>query len=167
MSCSLPPASQPDQFRLPTEAQALSRLRHEVRTPVSAICGFCELVADEVSPAASAGFLAELRQLHAASVRILAISDDFFADGPSAMRQLDPATLVEQCRAPVAEVAALGDRLVAEAGTAGWQTTVEDLRRIQADTARWLACIEEIIVRHAATPTGAGCNSLSPGPPAR
>ncbi|MFZ9565788.1 MAG: hypothetical protein ACO3AT_11475, partial [Ilumatobacteraceae bacterium] len=66
------------------------------------------------SPAAPAGFVAGLRQLHAASVRILAISDDFFAAGPSTARQLAPAALIEQCRAPVAEVTTLGNRLVAE-----------------------------------------------------
>lgn len=167
MNCVPPATSQPGQYCLPTDAQALSRLRHEVRTPVSAICGFCELLVDEASPAAPAGFVAGLRQLHAASVRILAISDDFFAAGPSTARQLAPAALIKQCRAPVAEVTTLGNRLVAEGNAAGWRIMVEDLRRIQADTGRWLTCIEEIITRHAATPAGAGCNSLSPGPPAR
>ena len=149
MSRPLPPTDQPGRLRLPTDERALSRLRHEVRTPVSAICGFCELIADEVRPVASANFLAGLHQLQLASGCLLNITNELFADGCPALQQLDSAALNELCRVPVAEVAVLCDRLVAEAGAAGWQTTVEDLRRIQADTARWLACLEEIIARHA------------------
>lgn len=148
MSRAQPKPDRPGRLRLPADQEALRRLRHEVRTPLSAVSGFCELIEDEVRPVAPADFIAGLRQLQGISQRILDLSNALFVDGSPAIRRLNFAALLELCRAPVAEVSDLCDRLVAEAGAAGWQTTVEDLRRIQADTRRWLMCVEEIIARH-------------------
>lgn len=148
MSRARPKRDRPGRLRLPAEQEALRRLRHEVRTPLSAVSGFCELIEDELRPVASADFIAGLRQIQCVSQRNLDISNELFADGSPAIRRLDFAALHALCRAPVAEVSDQCDRLVAEAGAAGWQTTVEDLRRIQADTRRWLMCVEEIIARH-------------------
>lgn len=146
---SAPPTlDRPGRLHLPTDGEALRRLRHEVRTPISAISGFCELIEEEVRPVASAAFIAGLRQLQRVSQKILNLSNELFAEGSPALRQLGFAALRDLCLAPVAEASDLCDRLVAEAGTADWQTTVEDLRRIQTDTRRWLACVEEIIARH-------------------
>lgn len=141
-------SDRPGRLRLPTDEEALRRLRHEVRTPIGAISGFCELIEDEVRPVAPADFIAGLRQIQGVSQKILDLSNELFADGSPAIRRLNFAALHELCRVPVSEVSDLGDRLAAEAGASGWQTTVEDLRRIQADTRRWLVCVEEIIARH-------------------
>lgn len=148
MSRPQPKLDRPERLRLPADQEALRRLRHEVRTPLSAVSGFCELIEDEVRAVAPAAFIAGLRQLQFVSQRILDLSNELFADGSPPVRQLGFAALHDLCRAPVVEVSDLCDRLVAEAGAAGWQTTVEDLRRIQADTRRWLVCVEVIIARH-------------------
>ena len=137
--------STPDRLQLPVDVESLRTLRHDLRTPINPILGYCELIVEEAGDAAPAPFVAGVQTPHAGGQRMLKLTNELFSEQPSPLHQLTCPELLRRFRAPAAEAAALCTRLEQEAKAAALPVAAEDLRRIGVATGRWLARIEELL----------------------
>jgi signal transduction histidine kinase len=142
MSEELPSES---RLILPTRAEALRALRHDLRTPINPILGYCELIEEESGDAAPPALLAGVRQLHAAGMQMLKLTNEVFSDQPSALRELSVTELQREFRAPAGVAAGLCTELERQADAATLPVAAADLRRIGIATGRWLARVEELL----------------------
>ncbi len=142
MSLELSPTA---RLQLPADLESLRTLRHDLRTPINPILGYCELIVEEAGDAAPVAFLAEVQALHAIGQRMLKLTNELFSEQPSPLHQLACPELLRAFRAPAEEAAALCARLEQEANAAALPVAAEDLRRIGVATGRWLARIEELL----------------------
>lgn len=134
---------------LPTDTEALRALRHDLRTPINPILGYCELIAEEAGDAAPPALLAGIRKLHAAGTRMLKLTNEVFSEQPSALRQLSLTKLRREFRAPAGIAAALCTKLEQQANAAALPVAAQDLRRIGIATGRWLSRVEELLEKNA------------------
>ena len=135
-------------LHLPKGVDDLRTLRHDLRTPINPILGYCELIVEEAGPAAPAGFLTGMQELHAAGTRMLKLTNEIFSDQPSVLRQLDCARLQREFCSAGETAAVLCRQLERQAEAAVLPVAARDLQRIGVATARWLKRIEEMIGQH-------------------
>lgn len=136
------------RLHLPASTEALRTLRHDLRTPINPILGYCELIVEEAGAAAPKPLLAGLGRLHAAGTRMLLLTNEIFSDKPSAIRGLDCAELQREFRAPAEAASALCHELEQQATAAALPVAAKDLRRIGIAAGRWLARIEEMLAQN-------------------
>ncbi|MEQ2007173.1 MAG: histidine kinase dimerization/phospho-acceptor domain-containing protein [Limisphaerales bacterium] len=142
------PVLEKRRLHLPSNIEALRTLRHDLRTPINPILGYCELIVEEAGASAPMPLLAGLRQLHAAGTRMLLLTNEIFSDKPSALRGLDCSELQREFRAPAEAVAALCLELEQQATDAALPVAARDLRRIGIAASRWLVRIEEMLAQN-------------------
>ena len=145
MSPELSPTA---RLRLPTDRESLRTLRHDLRTPINPVLGYCELIMDEAGDTAPAAFLAGVQTLHAVGQRMLKLTNELFSEQPSPLHQLVGLELLRTFRALAGEAAALCTRLELEANAVTLPVAAEDLRRIGVAAGRWLVRIEELLEQH-------------------
>lgn len=146
MSTSQPKADLATRrLRLPASTEDLRALRHDLRTPINPILGYCELIEEEAGAAAPAALIAGLHELHVAGTRMLHLTNEIFSDKPSTLRGLDCAELQREFRAPAELAASLCRELERQAIAAGLPVAAKDLRRIGIASGRWHARIEEML----------------------
>ena len=145
MSKDLPAES---RLCLPTDTAALRALRHDLRTPINPILGYCELIVEEAGDAAPPALLAGIRELHAAGTQMLKLTNEVFSEQPSSLRELSIAELRREFRAPAGVAAALCTKLEQQANTAALPVAARDLDRIGIATGRWLARVEELLEQY-------------------
>lgn len=79
MSLELSPTA---RLRLPTDRESLRTLRHDLRTPINPVLGYCELIMEEAGDTAPAAFLAGVQTLHAVGQRMLKLTNELFSEQP-------------------------------------------------------------------------------------
>ncbi len=131
--------------RLPTELDALRAIRHDLRTPINAILGYCELILEEAGDTAPPVLRAGIEELHAVGRQMLKLTNETFFNPPSAWRELNLPELRREFHTPAGVAAALCTRLEQQADAAALPVAAQDLRRISIATGRWLAHVEELL----------------------
>ena len=142
MSRDLPPET---RLCLPTDTAALRALRHDLRTPINPILGYCELIVEEAGDAAPPAMLAGIRELHAAGTQMLKLTNEVFSEQPSALRESGILALRREFRAPAGVAAALCTELERQAHAAALPVAARDLHRIGIATGRWLTRVEQLL----------------------
>ena len=141
-----PPASASGRNAKPApSALDLSRVRHDLRTPLNHILGYCEILQeDEATPAA---FQADLQRIHAGGRQMLALINELFDEELHANRQLDLFQLSHELRTPVNHIVGYGEMLQEEAQATGHERLLPDLQRITAAARAWLALMEKHLMQ--------------------
>jgi phosphoserine phosphatase RsbU/P len=122
----------------------LSKIRHELRTPINHILGYCDiLLEDETVPA---GFRADLRKIHDGGLQLLALINHYFDEKTFANMKLDMHQLFHELRTPVNHIIGYSELLEEQAGESGGATFLSDLRKINLAAQTWLALMEEHLV---------------------
>lgn len=142
-----PPGS---RLRLPTGTEALRRVRHNLRTPINPILGYCELVLEEAGEAAPAAFRAGMRRLHQTGRRMLKLTNELFSEQPTPLHHLTCREILLAFRASADEVAAAAARLERQARAAALPVAARDLRRIRTAAGQWRQRLEELLAEHCA-----------------
>lgn len=142
MSKPLPSRS---HLHLPVDTESLRKLRHDLRTPINPILGYCELIVEEAGGAAPAPFLEGMQALHVGGERMLKLTNELFSEKSSPLHQLTYPEILQEFRAPAGEVATLCTRLEQQANAAALPVAARDLQRIGVATSRWLARVEEML----------------------
>ena len=125
----------------------LSKVRHDLRTPINHILGYCEMLQeDEHTPAS---FQADLRRIHAGGRELLALMVEYFDEETFATRCRDRFALCHQLRTPVNHLIGYGEMLQEQAEELGRKELLPDLNRIIQAARRWLALMEESLVASA------------------
>ncbi len=118
----------------------LARIRHDLRTPINHIIGYCEMLQeDEGTPVV---FHAELVKIHGGGRRLLTLINEYFSEANFQTRQHDLQQLCHELRTPVNHIIGYGEMLRESAQDAGAEQVLPDLEKIIRAAHTWLALME-------------------------
>src|SRR6266404_3026063 len=123
-----------------------SRMRHELRTPINHILGYCEMLMEEeqVPPALSE----DLRRVHAGGRELQVLISRYF-DEEKFFQQRDLHQLYHELRTPVNHIIGYSDLLIEQAEDPEMRGAIPDLQKIRDAAANWLALMEAYLVEPA------------------
>lgn len=133
----------------------LSRMRHELRTPINHILGYCEMLLEEsqLPPDTTE----ELRRIHAGGRELQLLIGRYFEE-ESFFQERDLHKLYHELRTPVNHIVGYSDLLIEQVEGTDWAAAVPDLRKIRDAASNWLALMEAYLISPA--------ESVEPGDPA-
>jgi phosphoserine phosphatase RsbU/P len=138
----------------------LSKVRHELRTPINHILGYCDILLEEESiPGA---FRSDLLRIHNGGHQLLSLINHYFDEKTFSTLDLDAHQLFHELRTPVNHIIGYSELLEELAGDCGGASFVSDLRKINAAAHTWLALMEEHLLSSPADP-GTGRPVVDPG----
>ena len=146
----------------------LSRVRHELRTPINHILGYTEMLLEEGQLPAS--FMEDLRRIHAGGRQLQALISEYF-DEEKFFTHRDLHQLYHELRTPVNHIIGYCELLQEQAAEQGIQAPIADLKKVHAAAGEWLGLMEAYLIESPADGTVAGGESgkdahpltLSPG----
>src|SRR5712691_13525037 len=122
----------------------LSRMRHELRTPINHILGYCEMLTEEGQLPAS--FSNDLRCIHSGGKQLQALIARYF-DEETFFEQRDLHQLYHELRTPVNHIIGYSELLKEQAEEQALQESVRaDLGKIRDAAANWLALVEAYLI---------------------
>ena len=104
----------------------LSKIRHDLRTPINHILGYCEMLQeDEQLPAI---FAPDLAKIHAGGRQLLALIAEYFDEETFETKRGDVQRLCHDLRTPVNQIIGYSEMLQEEAEEIGRKKYLPDLR---------------------------------------
>ena len=132
----------------------LSKIRHDLRTPINHILGYCEMLQeDEQLPAM---FAPDLAKIHAGGRQLLALIAEYFDEETFETKRGDVQRLCHDLRTPVNQIIGYSEMLQEQAEEIGRKKYLPDLRKIRDAAAAWLGLMEEHLL-----PTGSDADAGS------
>jgi sigma-B regulation protein RsbU (phosphoserine phosphatase) len=132
----------------------LSKIRHDLRTPINHVLGYCEMLQeDEHLPAV---FAPDLARIHAGGRQLLALIAEYFDEETFETKRGDVQRLCHDLRTPVNQIIGYSEMLQEQAEEIGRKKYLPDLRKIRDAAASWLGLMEEHLL-----PAGPGADSAS------
>lgn len=127
----------------------LSKIRHDLRTPINHILGYCEMLQeDEETPPT---FHADLRRIHAGGRQLLALITEYFDEEIFEHRRHDLFQLCHELRTPVNHIIGYGEILQEQAEEVGRKKMLPDLKKITDAARHWLGLMEAYLVEPQST----------------
>jgi len=123
----------------------LSRIRHDLRTPINHILGYCELLQEEDT--VPADFQADLKRIHGGGQQLLALIKEYFDEATFEEKRRDLQRLCHELRTPVNHIVGYSELLEEQAEDRGLSTLLPDLRKIAEAGYTWLGLMEEYLIR--------------------
>jgi len=119
----------------------LSKIRHDLRTPINHILGYCEMLQeDEQLPAE---FAPDLAKIHAGGRQLLALIAEYFDEETFETKRGEVQRLCHDLRTPVNQIIGYSEMLQEQAEDMGRKTYLPDLRKIRDAASSWLGLMEE------------------------
>ncbi len=138
----------------------LSKVRHELRTPINHILGYCDILLEEES--IPPGLRSDLLKIHGGGRQLLYLINHYFDEKTFAKLKLDAHLLFHELRTPVNHILGYSELLEEQAPEAGCPVSfVADLQKIRRAAETWLALMEENLIPTAAGRAG-GALSVDP-----
>jgi len=125
----------------------LSRIRHDLRTPINHIMGYCELLQEE--DAVPQDFQPDLKKIHGGGQQLLALIKEYFDEATFEEKRHDLQRLCHELRTPVNHIVGYAELLEEQAEERGLAQLQPDLRKIADAGHTWLELMEEYLVRPA------------------
>ncbi len=107
-------------------------LKHEFRTPLNHIIGYCEMLLEEAGDGSGRQFIAELEEIHGLGRRLVATVNDLFDPVKSDAYKTDAALVERELRAPLRQIAEGAKNLQRAAAGLGAESFVSDSEKIAA-----------------------------------
>ncbi len=123
----------------------MSRIRHDLRTPINHILGYCELLQEEDS--VPADFQADLKKIHAGGQQLLSLIKEYFDEATFEEKRRDLQRLCHELRTPVNHIVGYAELLDEQAEDRGLARLLPDLRKIADAGHTWLGLMEEYLIR--------------------
>jgi sigma-B regulation protein RsbU (phosphoserine phosphatase) len=127
----------------PAEEVDLSRMRHELRTPINHILGYCEMLMEEARLPAEAA--EDLARIHAGGRELQCLIARYF-DEDQFFLQRDLHQLYHELRTPVNHIVGYSDLLIEQAEDPATQAAIPDLQKIRDAASNWLALMEAYLI---------------------
>ncbi len=129
----------------------LSKIRHELRTPINHILGYCDILIEEELPSTS--FRADLLKIHNGGRQLLSLINHYFDEKTFATIKLDAHQLFHELRTPVNHIIGYSELLEEQAPEVGCAGFIPDLQKIKRAAETWLALMEEhLLPVHSSNP---------------
>jgi signal transduction histidine kinase len=142
---------------VPPRKLDLSKIRHDLRTPINHILGYCEMLQeDEQLPAV---FAPDLEKIHAGGRQLLVLIAEYFDEETFETKRGDVHWLCHDLRTPVNQIIGYSEILQEQAEEIGRKKYLPDLRKIRDAAALWLGLMEEHLL-----PTDTGADAASAHP---
>ncbi len=135
----------------------LSKIRHDLRTPINHILGYCEMLQEDAQLPAL--FAPDLEKIHAGGRQLLALIAEYFDEETFETKRGDVHRLCHDLRTPVNQIIGYSEILQEQAEESGRKKYLPDLRKIRDAAASWLGLMEEHLL-----PAGAGTDAASAFP---
>lgn len=126
----------------------MSRMRHELRTPINHILGYCEMLMEESQAPPSVA--EDLRRIHAGGKELQVLIGRYF-DEAGFFQKRDLHQLYHELRTPVNHIIGYSDLLVEQAEELAIQSAVPDLVKIRDAASNWLALMEAYLIEPVTT----------------
>jgi sigma-B regulation protein RsbU (phosphoserine phosphatase) len=142
----------------------LSRMRHELRTPINHILGYCELLLEEAQLPAS--FSEDLRRIHTGGRQLQSLMAQHFSED-TFFQPRDLPQLYHEFRTPVNQIIGYSELLIDQAQEQGLAGPIADLEKIRDAAGNWLMLIETYLIDPclAAVEAGSDLESARPQGP--
>jgi len=130
---------------------SLARIRHELRTPMNHILGYCEMLLDQTEEPGAQLLGNDLGLIHTAGTNLLAQLNELLellAADEEAIKAAPDSLWVKvrhELRTPLNQIIGYSEMLQEEAAEAGYPDFVPDLEYIRAAAKRLLALIAEVL----------------------
>jgi phosphoserine phosphatase RsbU/P len=121
----------------------LSRMRHELRTPINHILGYCEMLMEEAQLPQEA--MEDLRRIHSGGRELQSLIARYF-DESQFFLQRDLHQLYHELRTPVNHIIGYSDLLIEQAEDPASHAAIPDLRKIRDAADNWLALMEAYLI---------------------
>jgi sigma-B regulation protein RsbU (phosphoserine phosphatase) len=122
----------------------LSRIRHDLRTPINHILGYCEMLLEEEQ--VPKVFVTDLQRIHNGGRQLQALISEYFDDETFATKSRNVQQLCHELRTPVNHIIGYSEILQEQAEEMGKKKFLPDLKRIHAAAKTWLALMEEHLI---------------------
>lgn len=121
----------------------LSRIRHELRTPINYIIGYTEMLLEEGGLPAS--FMQDLQRIHAGGRQLQALIGEYF-DEEKFFTHRDLHQLYHELRTPVNHIIGYCELLQEQAEEQGIRSSIADLKKIHTAAGEWLGLMEAYLI---------------------
>ena len=120
-----------------------NNLKHDLRTPLNHIIGYCEMLLEEAADQPQHGFSRDLERIHYAGRRLLVVINDLFDPVKSAAYKSDPHLIHHELRTPLNQIIGYAEMLQEEARERGADAFVADFSKILAAARELLRLVVE------------------------
>jgi len=118
----------------------LGKLRHDLRTPINQIVGYCELLIED--PDLPGGYKNDLETVKTGGWQLLATLNNYLSDQNFARRAFNIAQLQQDLRTPVDHIIGFTEILMEMAQEDNRAETLSDLVKIHRAATLWLQMME-------------------------
>ena len=118
-------------------------LKHNLRTPLNHIIGYCEMLLEEAADVPQQAFVADLERIHLAGRRLLNVINDLFDPVKSAAYRADPNLVHHEIRTPLNQIIGYAEMLQEEARERGAEAFVADFEKILSAARELLRLVVE------------------------
>ncbi|MCP5522748.1 MAG: response regulator [Verrucomicrobiales bacterium] len=132
----------PDPGRASSEGVNLSRLRHELRTPVNHIIGYSEIILEDAGDRLAESARQDLERIRAGGRQLLALINEHLGDGSPRPANSDWRKMHHELRTPVHQVIGYAELLLERCEELDLAVFRPDLERIRNAAAEWLRLME-------------------------
>jgi phosphoserine phosphatase RsbU/P len=129
-----------------TDRVDLSRMRHELRTPINHILGYCEMLMEEQQLPESS--LKDLQHIHRGGKELQTLIAHYFEEDQF-YKQKDLHQLYHELRTPVNHIIGYCELLIEQAEDTQMLGPVPDLKKIRDAASNWLALVEAYLIEPA------------------
>src|SRR5215471_20302925 len=119
----------------------LSKIRHDLRTPINHILGYCEMLQEDQQ--LPEDFTPDLAKIHAGGKQLLALIADYFDEETFETKRGDVQRLCHDLRTPVNQIIGYSEMLQEDAAALGKKKYLPDLQKIRKAAISWLGLMEE------------------------
>src|SRR5205085_3509806 len=123
------------------KSESEGNLKHELRTPLSHIIGYCEMSMEQAQDEGLNIFITDLDRIHSAGERLLDVVDELC--DPAAHRRIDEAAMNHDVRTPLNQVIGYAEMLQEQAKDLGHDSFASDLQKVHTAGRRLLDLILE------------------------
>jgi len=122
----------------------LSKIRHDLRSPINQIIGYCELLQEEAR--LPAGFMPDLACIRDGGQQLLHVISEYFDDEKFTERRRNLPQIYHDLRTPVNHIIGYSEMLQEQCHETGNPQHLADLQRIHSAAHTWLELMEEYLL---------------------
>lgn len=143
-------------------AAGLAAMRHDLRTPINHILGYCELLAEEAGARGWTGLLGDLRRVEAGARQVLALVNYYFAAARPPLSDVLRRHVQHEIRTPLNHIIGYGDILRESPEAADQPAVLRDLGRIREAALELLAKLEQALLADGPAPAPRAAPTVPP-----